>query len=152
MHSGWFLKIFLIIAAISLLFDWYVFSGLKTLTADWQYTRMRHVVLFGFLLISIGITVLFLFGFGSFSRAQGMRPFHEWMLSLFLTLFITKLFFVVILSLGDFGRFLFGIFNNITKSSGNASHPFFPGKAQIYQRNSNFNSCNSILGIYICHV
>jgi len=131
MHRGGFLKIFLIIAAISLLLDWYVYSGLKTFTADWQSPRLRQVVLYGFLLISVGVTLVFILGFGSFSTAQGMTPFHEWMLSLFLTFLVTKLFFVIILSLGDFGRFIVGIISNIGKSGGQVSHPYFPERRKF---------------------
>jgi hypothetical protein len=45
--------------------------------------------------ISVGVTLLFIAGFGSFSTAKGMTPFHEWMLSLLLTFFVTKLFFII---------------------------------------------------------
>src|ERR1700744_1444818 len=126
-----FIKIFLIIAVLSLLLDWSVYSGLKTFTSDWQSTRFRQVVLYGLLVISIGVTLLFIAGFGSFSTAQGMTPFHEWVLSLFLAFFITKLFFIIILSLGDFGRFIVGIVNNIAKPAAQASHPYFPARRKF---------------------
>ncbi|WPU96541.1 metallophosphoesterase [Mucilaginibacter sabulilitoris] len=128
MHNSGFFRVFLIISAISLLLDWYIFSGLKTLSADWQSHLWRNVMLFGYLFISVGVIALFLIGFGSFSTASGMRPFHEWVLSLFLTFFITKLFFVIILSLGDLGRFFVGLFN---LASGNRSQPAFPGRRKF---------------------
>jgi hypothetical protein len=131
MHGGGFFKVFIIIAVLSLLLDWYVFSGLRTFTQGWQWQRARQVVLYGYLLISIGITVIFIGGFGSFSTAKGMTPFHEWMLSLFLTFFVTKLVFVIVLSLGDFGRFLFGIGSNITKSGTEVSQPYFPDRRKF---------------------
>lgn len=87
MHGSGFLKVFLIISAISLLFDWYIFSGLKTLSADWPSQLWRNIMLFGYLFISIGVVALFLIGLGSFTTANGMRPFHEWILSLFITFF-----------------------------------------------------------------
>src|ERR1700744_5130297 len=115
MHGGGFYKIFIIIAAISLLMDWYVFSGLRTFTNDWQ-TTWRRVVIYGYLLISVGVTLVFLLGLGSLRTAKGMTPYHEYMLSLFLTFFITKLFFIIILSLGDLGRLITGIVNYFQKS------------------------------------
>jgi hypothetical protein len=54
MHRGGFLRYFLIMAAITLLMDWYVFNGLRTFTADWQSRVMRLVVTWGFLLVSVG--------------------------------------------------------------------------------------------------
>lgn len=131
MHSSGFLKVFAIIALISLLFDWYIHSGLKTLTADWQSNVWRNVVLWGYLIISVGVTALFLIGFGAFSTASGMRPFHEWMLSLFLTFFITKLVFIIVLSLGDLGRFFVGVFNLISGSGRVAGQPAFPGRRKF---------------------
>jgi len=74
MHGG-FLRIFLIIAAISLLLDLYVFFGLRTFVADWHSQRPKQIVVWGYLLISVGVTAIFLLGFGSFSTAKGMTPF-----------------------------------------------------------------------------
>jgi uncharacterized protein len=131
MHGGVFLTVFLIIAAITLLFDWYVFSGLKTLTGDWQSTKVRNIVTWGYLVISVGVTVLFMAGFGSFSHARGMTPYHEYMLSLFITFFFTKLVFVIVLSLGDLGRFFYGIGNSIAKNGTKTNEPYFPSRRKF---------------------
>ncbi|NHA04056.1 metallophosphoesterase [Mucilaginibacter sp. HC2] len=128
MHGSGFLKVFLIISAISLLFDWYIFSGLKTLSADWPSQLWRNIMLFGYLFISIGIVALFLTGLGSFTTANGMRPFHEWVLSLFITFFLTKLVFVIILSLGDLGRFIVGLFKLASNSD---TKPVFPARRKF---------------------
>ncbi|WP_295667699.1 hypothetical protein [uncultured Mucilaginibacter sp.] len=105
MHGGGFFTIFLIIAAISLLFDWYVFAGLKTLTKEWNFIKLRYLVTFGYLFVTVGVTLILLLDFKTFQTAKGMTPLHEWILSIFLTLLFTKLFFVIILFLGDIGRF-----------------------------------------------
>ena len=94
MRRGGLFTFFIIIAGISLLLDWYVFAGLKTLTNDWQSAKVRNVVTFGYLVVSVGVTLLFLIGISSFTTAKGMTPFHEWVLSIFLTFLITKIFFV----------------------------------------------------------
>ena len=131
MHRGGFIIVFIIIAAISLLLDWYVYSGVKTFTGDWQSLRDRHMINWGYLVISIGATVLFIAGFGSFSTAKGMTPFHEWVLSIFITFLITKLVFVIVLFLGDIGRFFYGIVNNIVKPKGKVIEPFFPARRKF---------------------
>ncbi|WP_208394746.1 metallophosphoesterase [Mucilaginibacter gilvus] len=130
MHRGGFLNVFLIIAAITLLMDWYVIHGLRSLTADWQSRPWRLIVLWGYAVISIGVTVVFMAGFGSYSTAKGMTPFHEWMLSLLLTFFITKLFFIIIISLGDLGRFLYGVGDNIMNNKPE-DQPFFPERRKF---------------------
>jgi uncharacterized protein len=131
MHRSGFLIIFIIIAAITLLLDWYVFAGLKTFTSDWQSSKFRNAVTFGYLVISIGVTLLFLVGISSFTTAKGMTPFHEWVLSIFLSFFITKIFFVLILFLGDIGRFFYGIINNLAKPKGKVIEPFFPARRKF---------------------
>jgi predicted MPP superfamily phosphohydrolase len=131
MHRGGFLTVFLIIAAITLLFDWYVFSGLKTFTNDWQSAKARQIVLWGYLIISVGVTILFVSGLGSFSHARGMTPYHEYMLSLFITFLVTKLVFVIVLSLGDLGRFLYGVGNSIANHNEKHTEPFFPSRRKF---------------------
>lgn len=130
MHGNGLFKIFAIIAAITLLMDWYVYNGLRTLTADWQSKPAKAVVIWGFLLISVAVTVVFLLGLSSFRSSRGMTPFHEWMLSLFLTFFITKLVFVIILSLGDLGRFIYGIADH-TKGQRKVGESYFPQRRKF---------------------
>jgi hypothetical protein len=130
MH-GTFLRIFLIMAAVSLLFDWYVFSGLKTFVADWKSTLLRRLVTFGYLLASIGVSVVFLAGLSSFGNARGMTPFHEWMLSLFLTFLITKIFFVLVMFFGDIWRFFYGVISYFTKPKTAVDKPFFPARRKF---------------------
>ncbi|MES2060961.1 MAG: metallophosphoesterase [Bacteroidota bacterium] len=130
MHRGGFLRFFLLLAAVTLLMDWYVFNGLRTFTADWQSRPMRLAITWGFLVISVGVTVVFLLGFGSFSTAKGMTPFHEWMLSLFFTFFVTKLFFVIVLSLGDLGRFIYGIAHHISTEQ-KPGEAYFPARRKF---------------------
>nr|WP_294944492.1 metallophosphoesterase [uncultured Mucilaginibacter sp.] len=123
--------VFVYMAAITLLMDWYVIHGLRTLTADWQSRPWRLIVLWGYAAISIGVTVVFMAGIGSYSTSKGMTPFHEWMLSLLLTFFVTKLFFIIIISLGDLGRFLYGIGDNIIHDDKPEGQPFFPERRKF---------------------
>lgn len=131
MHGNFFLKIFLVIAGLSLLMDWYVFNGLKTFTAGWRSVRRRNAVQWGYLAISVGVTAALLLGVGSFRTAQGMTPFHEWALSVFLTFFFTKLFFVLVLLLGDIWRFFYGIVNHFVKPNGKTRESFFPARRKF---------------------
>jgi uncharacterized protein len=131
MHRGGFLNLFLIIAAITLLFDVYVFYGLRTFVKDWQSIQLRRVVLWGYLLISVGVTALFLLGVGSYTTAKGMTPYHEWMLSLLLTFLITKFVFVIVLAIGDLGRLLYGIGDRVISGEKKAGAPFFPARRKF---------------------
>ena len=123
------MKYFLIVLLVGFLLDWYVFNGLKTLTAGWKSRRWQRLVRWGWLVVSVGVTVVFVAGMGSFSTAKGMTPFHEWMLSLFLTFLITKLFFVLVLFLGDLGRLFYGLGKRLVKPQQN--EPFFPARRRF---------------------
>ena len=131
MHRGGFLSIFLIMAAITLLLDIYVFFGLRTIVKDWQSLQLRRVVLWGYLFISVGVTILFLLGVNSYSTAKGMTPYHEWMLSLLLVFFITKLIFVIVLFIGDLGRLFYGIGDRVINGEKKAGKPFFPARRKF---------------------
>lgn len=122
---------FLIIAAVTLLLDWYVFSGLKTLTKDWRSNKTKQIVRWGYLLISVGVTVVFIAGTGSFNHARGMNPFHEYIFSLLVTFFITKLVFITVLSLGDLARFFYGIRNLIVHKGKKNDQPYFPSRRKF---------------------
>jgi hypothetical protein len=131
MHGNGILKVLLIMLAISLLLDWYVFSGLRTLTSGWKSDRWRQVVRWGYLPVSLGVTALFFGGLSSFRTAAGMRPFHEWMLSLFLAFLITKLFFGLVLLIGDLVRFFYGIIDHFIRPASRAEEPFFPSRRKF---------------------
>ena len=133
MRRSGFLNLILLFLAVTLLLDWYVFNGLKTLTAGWRSDRWRQLVRWGYLLISLGITVTFVAGLGSFRTAKGMTPFHEWVLSLFLTLLLTKIFFCLVLFLGDIGRFFYGLIRGLTtrRPAGGSGESFFPARRRF---------------------
>jgi len=114
MHGNGLLKLFAIISIIGWLLDWYVQAGLKTWSAAWPKKRQRNM-LRTYWIISIATSVLLLVRIPSFRTAMGVRPFNEWLLSIFLTFFFTKLFFVIVLFAGDIARLLAGIFNKIAR-------------------------------------
>jgi predicted MPP superfamily phosphohydrolase len=113
MHGSIFLKIFLMVLALDLLLDWYTFLGVRTLTKTWRSSGLRQIVNWGWLLVVVGITVLLVTGFDSFRHPRGMMPYREWVLSLFIALFITKLFFAIVLLAGDLGRLIIGLGNRL---------------------------------------
>jgi uncharacterized protein len=131
MHRGRFLTIFLILIALSLLFDVYAYNGLKTIASSWKSVLFRRVLLYGYLGVSVGLMLVLLGGIGSFSTPQGMRPFHEWVLSLFLALLFTKLFFVLVLSLWDSGRLFYALGNWLFGPRRMAGQPFMPARRQF---------------------
>lgn len=128
---GAFIRIFFIVLGINFLLDWYVFNGLKTLVKGWRSLRLRRAILWGYLVVSVGVTVLFAVGVGSYRTAKGMLPYHEWVLSLFIVFFITKVFFVIILFLGDIGRWIYGIGHWISRPRQRGAGSLIPGRRRF---------------------
>jgi predicted MPP superfamily phosphohydrolase len=131
MHRGALLNVILILLAVSLLLDGYVFSGLKTLTGPGRSDRWRLLLRWGYLVFSLGITITFVAGLPSLRTAKGMTPFHEWILSLFLTLLLTKLFFCIILFLGDLGRLIYGVIRSLTTRPTTQAQPLIPSRRRF---------------------
>lgn len=131
MHRGGFLIIFLVITGLTLLLDWYVYNGLRTLTKGWPSLKWKQVLLWGYLVLSIGVTALFLVGLGSFSTAKGMTPYHEWVLSFFLAFFVTKVVFSVVLVIGDIGRLLYGVGDTVINRGKKENIPYFPSRRKF---------------------
>ncbi|RYZ95734.1 MAG: metallophosphoesterase, partial [Sphingobacteriaceae bacterium] len=128
MRNGGIFTIFFILAGTTLLLDWYIFSGLKTLANDWQ-PRWRKALTWGYLLISIAVTAIFLYAISLSDTSHGLSIFYSWVLSVFLAVFVTKLVFVIVLSLGDFGRFAVGIAQNAGKTK--HTKPYFPDRRKF---------------------
>jgi uncharacterized protein len=131
MRVGGFIRVLLIVIGISFLLDWYVFNGLKTLTARWRSGRLRLAVRWGFVVVSLSLTLALLAGLRSFRTAAGVNPFHQWVFSLFLTLFVTKVFFCVILVLGDLGRLVYGVVRSAVSRKPAPDKPFIPSRRRF---------------------
>jgi len=131
MHNNFILILILMLTSLSLLLDWYAFAGLKTFTKGWKSVRRRRVVTFGYLVVNIGVLIWLLAGIGSFRTARGMEPYREWILSIFLLLLISKLFFVLVLFIGDIVRFFYGIIQYFVKPKKQTKAPFFPARRRF---------------------
>jgi uncharacterized protein len=121
MRHGGFLQLFLIFIVIGLLIDLYVHQGLRTLLAG-HSRNLRRTILWAYWIISVGIVVLFLSSMNNVSRPPGMKPYHQWILSLFLGFLVTKIVFVLVLLAGDAYRLLAGLVNLIRKTPQQGSY------------------------------
>ncbi|TWR25787.1 metallophosphoesterase [Mucilaginibacter pallidiroseus] len=130
MRRGGFFNMFIIISVITLIMDWYVFNGLKTFTADWQSRVARNVVTWGYLVLSVGVTILFVLGFVVGDMSKGMPTYQTWLFSIFLMMLVTKLVFIIVLSLGDLTRFIYGIAENVSGKR-KEGEPYFPSRRKF---------------------
>ena len=110
----------LILGLFTLFLDWYVFKGLKRLTAGWRSTRLRKTVLWAYWVFF----VCFLIGFGisiyiRFADDHA-TPLVQWFINAFLTFLVTKLVFSLVLLLEDICRIAVSFFRFFKSSTGSA--------------------------------
>jgi predicted MPP superfamily phosphohydrolase len=129
MHRGGFFNIILIFCLLSLLLDLYAWQGVKTWISGWKSGRRKKIARLIYWICFPGIAIIFLCAviFGP----PYLTRFQEWTLSLFLAFLITKLFFIIVLLLGDIVRFFWGIIRRLIKPKPVANRPFFPSRRRF---------------------
>src|SRR5579863_10125990 len=113
MRHGGFIRILYLIILFSFLLDIYAYQGVKTWVKNWKSLRRQKIAKLSYLMFFTGTSLLFLAAI-TFAPPYLSR-FQEWSLTLFLTFLFTKLFFIIVLLLGDIVRFFWGIFRRIFK-------------------------------------
>ncbi len=121
MRHGGIFQFFIYLIVFNFLLDFYVSQGLKTLLANAR-PQTRRIVLGVYWALSILLVAALLFTFNGASRPPGMRPYQQWLLSIFIGLLVSKLSFALVLLLGDVYRLIAGLFNGISKSKKEGSY------------------------------
>lgn len=104
MHNSNFYVILFIVIAIYFLMDWYVFQGVRTLTAGWQSGFARQAVHGGYWLAFLALTGSIAYTFLTLRTSGGWTPFTQGVFNAFLILFVTKLVFMAVLFSEDLYR------------------------------------------------
>ncbi len=113
MRHGGIFQFFIYLIVFSFLLDVYVCQGIKTLLANAR-KQTRRIVLWVYWVISIVLVVALLVTINGANQPPGMRPYQQWLLSIFIGLLVTKLFFALVLLVGDIYRLIAGLFNGIS--------------------------------------
>jgi len=129
MRHGGFIRILYLIILFSFLLDIYAYQGVKTWVKNWKSLRRQKIAKLSYLMFFTGTSLLFLAAI-TFAPPYLSR-FQEWALSLFLTFLITKLFFIIVLLLGDIVRFFWGIIRGLIKPRAKKDEPFFPSRRRF---------------------
>ncbi|GAB3537059.1 metallophosphoesterase [Pontibacter brevis] len=104
---------------MTLFMDWYVFQGLKRLTANWRSAGLRLAVYWAYWFFFIGFLVGF--GISAYIRFSDdhATPLVQWFINAFLTFFVTKLVFTLVLFAEDISRFFTAIIRFFRGATGN---------------------------------
>lgn len=97
-----------IIISLSLLLDRYVARSIDVLIRNWRSERAKRAVRWGFWIVTLGVTIslLLLFSVGDRRSLGGVA---YWVFSIFLTFFITKLVWGMVLLFEDLTRLIGGL-------------------------------------------
>lgn len=121
--------VLLLFAFLLFLLDWYVFQGVKSLTAGWQSLFFRRSIYWSFLIVNIGLPVFIAVVYLNMGR---MNAWFTMAGSVFLTLLISKIVFVAILAGGDLFRVAEGGFNWLANSENQEN--FLPGRRKFFSQ------------------
>jgi predicted MPP superfamily phosphohydrolase len=121
MRHGGIFQFFIYLIVFNFLLDFYVSQGLKTLLAK-ANRQTRRIVLWLYWAISILLVVALVVTITGASRPPGMRPYQQWLLSIFIGLLVSKLFFALVLLIGDVYRLIAGLSNSISKKKKEGSY------------------------------
>lgn len=121
MRHGGIFQFFIYLILFNFLLDIYVSQGLKTLLIN-ASQKIRRIALWIYWLLSIMLVVALLVTISNASYVPGMRPYQQWLLSIFIGLLVSKLFFALVLLLGDTYRLIAGILNGVSKNKKEGSY------------------------------
>ncbi|MBK0402752.1 metallophosphoesterase [Adhaeribacter sp. BT258] len=90
-------RFIVLFGVIALLFDFYVYQGIKRISADWRSATLRKAVRRGYWIFFIAFNICFtVVVFQRFSTGEN-NDFMKWIMNLFLIFFVTKLVFILVL-------------------------------------------------------
>ena len=118
---------------ISLVLDLYVYQGFKKITSTWKSEKARKAAHWAFWGFFIGFSLLFMYVVYQRLTQDETSTFAKWVMNLFITFFVTKLVFILILLAEDIIRFLRGIFNlfKVSKPNDPEKAHWLPGRRKF---------------------
>ncbi|CAN5480083.1 metallophosphoesterase [soil metagenome] len=109
-----------VLIIFSIILDWYAFQGVKVLTGGQQIghrSTINWIIYWSYWIIFAGTSVALIISFMWAGAGSGGIPtFTQWMINIFIILFVTKLVFTIVLFAEDLYRFIVTAINAYQKS------------------------------------
>src|SRR3712207_1231041 len=121
----------LVLGIISLFLDWYAYQGIKRLTATRKVGGWQRTVRGVYWIFCIGLIVAFAVTFYLRFATDHTYPFMKWVISAFLTFFVTKLVFVLVLFGEDIVRGVVAIGRLLRPGRKPAAEPAVPARRKV---------------------
>ena len=115
------LEYFIKMAIASIVLDVYVYFGIRVLLAGVSGAVKRVITGLHFT-INIGVNVALLISLNYASKPPGMTTLHQWLLSIFITLLVTKVIFALVLLISDVYRLTSGLINRVKQEPQNKGY------------------------------
>ncbi|MFC5272274.1 metallophosphoesterase [Adhaeribacter terreus] len=90
-------RFIMLFGVIALLFDFYVYQGIKRISAGWKSAKLQKSVRWGYWIFFLAFNICFtIVVYQRFSTGEA-SVFMKWVMNLFLAFFVTKLVFILVL-------------------------------------------------------
>ncbi|MBK9272269.1 MAG: metallophosphoesterase [Saprospiraceae bacterium] len=122
---------FFILLAIIFLIEIYAFQGFKVVINSMESAAWRMAANWAYWLISILLLTISLFGLYFYRKNLQFPELSKWTLNIFISIFITKIIFILFVFSEDVYRFVFGIGR---KMVGQESDGFLPERRLFFNQ------------------
>jgi predicted MPP superfamily phosphohydrolase len=130
MHPTSFAPFLAAVLIFFLLLDWYAYQGIKTISEGWQSTPwIYHGMRWGYWAVCLALPAVIIYLLFQLSSRPDLRPLLMTVSSMYMTLLITKVVFIVPLLGEDIARLGHGILSHF--SSNGSDTPFVPERRKF---------------------
>lgn len=126
-------RFIMLFGVLSLVMDFYVFQGIKRLTAGLRSARLRKAIHWGYWIFFLSFNLCFSYVAYLRFATDESTTFMKWMMNLFLAFFVTKLIFILFLFGEDLVRSMVAIYRLLTtpKNDESTGKPAMPGRRKF---------------------
>ncbi|KAA9324922.1 metallophosphoesterase [Adhaeribacter soli] len=125
-------RFIMLFGVISLILDFYVYQGIKRLTADLRSEGLKKFFRWGYWAFFIGFNICFCYVVYLRMVTDESTAFMKWVMNLFLAFFVTKLVFILVLFGEDQVRAAVALFRLARQPKSAApDEPLMPGRRKF---------------------
>lgn len=124
---------FFLLIIVLILIDVYALQGIKVLTTSLNNSSWALFIQYSYWFITWGSFIILLYGMYQFRQTHSMSAISKWALNMFVTLFVTKIFFIIILFSEDLFRLIQGTVSQFS-STNHSDSPFLPSRRLFFSQ------------------
>lgn len=114
---------FFVFLAVLFLIEFYAFQGFKLVTGSFSGETLKISANWAYWIITSALLVFAVYGMMVYRKTQVFPVVSKWSVNLFISIFVTKLIFIVFLLSEDLYRLMFGLGNRVFSDAGESFIP-----------------------------